>query len=62
MTQTFALLDIDRRPREVVSCLASNDSGVRLAAAQLVLVLVKDVLYSKTVVFPEATRTTEGKR
>lgn len=62
MTQNFALLDIDRRLREVVACLASNDSGVRLAAAQLVLVLAKDVLYIKTVVFPEAAGTTEGKR
>lgn len=49
------------RPRQVVSCLESHDSGVRLAAARLVGILAKDALYSKAVVFPEPAGGAEGK-
>lgn len=45
----------------MVSCLESYDSGVRLAAANLIGVLAKDALYSKAVVFPEPAGGTEGR-
>lgn len=46
---------------QVVACLGSIDSEIRLAAAKLVSVLAKDAFYSKSIVFPEATLTASVK-
>eukprot|EP00752_Nemacystus_decipiens_P010771 g9583.t2 len=40
--------------RQVVACLGSTESGIRLAAANLLGILAKDSFYSKSIVFPEA--------
>lgn len=37
----------------MIACLSSVDTGIRLAAANLVGVLAKDAFYSKSIVFPE---------
>lgn len=42
------------RSRQLIACLRSDDSGIRLAAAKLVAVLAKDAFYSKSVAFPES--------
>lgn len=49
------------RPRQVVACLASTDHGIRIAAAELVRALAKDVFCSKSIVFPEALTNDDGK-
>lgn len=38
----------------MVACLGSVESGIRLAAANLVGILAKDSFYSKSIVFSEA--------
>lgn len=37
----------------MIACLSSVDTGIRLAAANLVGMLAKDAFYSKSIVFPE---------
>ena len=50
-----------RRPRQIVACLASTDHGIRLAAAELVRALARDAFCSKSIVFPEAVTSDDGK-
>ncbi|CAM9652718.1 unnamed protein product [Ascophyllum nodosum] len=45
---------------QIIACLKSVDSGIRLAASNLAGVLAKDALYSKSIVFPESPTSADG--
>ena len=47
---------------QIIACLKSVDSGIRLAASNLAGVLAKDALYSKSIVFPESPTSADGER